>query len=324
MSDQHQPDGGPAEEATLFPKTAGERLREARQSKGMSLAEVAERTRVPIRHLEGIENSDFSSLPSPTYAVGFAKAYARAVGVDEALIGREVRGHGAVSAAPVAQYQPYQAADPKRLPPRGLAIGMAVAALLLVVALGVIYGTGLFQGGETAPTTDVTDARPAPAAPAAPVPTAAPSPASGQVVLTANDIVWLRVYTPDKTLYQAEMKPGDRYEVPIDAVKPMINVGRPDKLTVTVNGSAVAPLGSGERAIKDVELTAAALLARAAPEAKPTPIPTAASGSTTAARRDTERRKLASPPPDSSADETSRANAAAASTLPGPTPTPTP
>ena len=43
----------------------------------------------------------------------------------------------------------------------------------------------------------------------------------------------------------------------------MINVGRPDKLPVTLNGSAVPPLGTGERAIKDVPVGAAALAARA-------------------------------------------------------------
>ncbi|MGL1664223.1 DUF4115 domain-containing protein, partial [Vibrio parahaemolyticus] len=46
-----------------------------------------------------------------------------------------------------------------------------------------------------------------------------------------------------KTLFQGEMKPGDHFDVPADANKPMINVGRPDKLSVTVNGSNVPPLG---------------------------------------------------------------------------------
>ena len=329
MTDNNGAGGDPAEEATLFPKTAGERLREAREAQGMSLAEIAERTRVPMRHLEGIENSDFSALPSPTYAVGFAKAYARVVGLDEVAIGREVRGQR-ISPVLTTQYQPYEAPDPKRLPPRGLAIGGAIAALLVVASLGVIYGTNLFQGGDTAPAPVAVDAAPVAAdpTPAAAAPTA---PATGQVVLTANDIVWLRIYTADQTLYEAEMKPGERYELPADAVKPMINVGRPDKLTVTVNGSAVPPLGTGERAIKDVEVSAAALLARGT-----TPTPEAAAalaGSSTqpvperarprtAERRATARRQGSGA--DSAADETRRANAAAAAALPGAAPTPTP
>ena len=43
----------PADDVTLFPKTVGERLREAREAQGLSLAEVGARTRVPLRQLEG-------------------------------------------------------------------------------------------------------------------------------------------------------------------------------------------------------------------------------------------------------------------------------
>lgn len=330
MTDHNASGGDPAEEATLFPKTAGERLRDAREAQGMSLAEIAERTRVPIRHLEGIESSDFSALPSPTYAVGFAKAYARVVGLDEAQIGREVRGQRTAT-PPTAQYQPYETSDPKRLPPRGLAIGAALIALIAVVAFALLYGTSLFQGGVSQPAPVAADAEPSTPEPVAAAPAPA-APANGQVVLSANDVVWLRVYTADKTLYEAEMKAGDRYEIPADAVKPMINVGRPDKLTVTVNGSAVAPLGTGERAIKDVEVSAAALLARGttpapAPEATPTP-----AGSSTRAVPERRVSRASDRPPaarrsagsGSGADETRRANAAAAAALPGAAPTPAP
>lgn len=331
MTDNVVPGGDPAEEATLFPKTAGERLRDAREAQGMSLAEIAERTRVPIRHLEGIESSDFSALPSPTYAVGFAKAYARVVGLDEAQIGREVRGQRTTT-APTVQYQPYETSDPKRLPPRGLAIGAALIALLAAVVFALLYGTSLFQGGVSQPVPVAADAEPSTPEPVAAAPAPA-APANGQVVLSANDVVWLRIYTPDKTLYEAEMKAGDRYEIPADAVKPMINVGRPDKLSVTVNGSAVAPLGTGERAIKDVEVSAAALLARGtapapAPEATPAPagsstrpVPERRTPRTSDRRTGTRRSDAGT---GSGADETRRANAAAAAALPGAAPTPTP
>ncbi|MEG8027413.1 DUF4115 domain-containing protein [Sphingomonas aerolata] len=73
----------------------------------------------------------------------------------------------------------------------------------------------------------------------------------------------MRVYDADnKTLYLGTMKAGDRFDVPRDAKDPMINVGRPDKLTVTLNGSNVPPLGTGERAIKDVRVGAPAIAAR--------------------------------------------------------------
>ena len=101
--------------------------------------------------------------------------------------------------------------------------------------------------------------------------------AGGQVALEATGEVWLRVYDADnKTLYQGTMKQGDRFDVPADAKDPMINVGRPDKLRVTLNGSAVAPLGTGERAIKDVRIGGEALTARASGE--PAPAPSTVSG----------------------------------------------
>lgn len=325
MTDARLPDGGFDDTASLFPKTAGERLRDARESQGLSLAEVAERTRVPIRHLEGIEKSDFSTLPSPTYAIGFAKAYARAVGLDEAMIGREIRGAGG-AARPAPQYQPFEANDPKRLPPRGLAMVGAAVALIAVIGLVMVYGLGVFDGGDEAPELIVQQE--------APAPTAAPAaPAVQRVVLSATDVVWLRVYTADKTLFEDEMQPGEQYEVPADAVRPMINIGRPDKLAVTINGAAVAPLGSGERAIKDVEISADALRARGAAAAGNVPAAAAAPATAREAggrasrrtgadtRRSVERRGSASRPRLSDAELTRRANAAAASSASTPAPT---
>ena len=43
------------EELSPSPRPAGERLRAAREAKGLSLTAIAERTRVPLRHLEAIE-----------------------------------------------------------------------------------------------------------------------------------------------------------------------------------------------------------------------------------------------------------------------------
>ncbi len=260
----------PDEEATLFPKTAGERLREAREGQGLSLAEIASRTRVPVRQLEAVESGNYGALPSITYSVGFAKAYARAVGLDEAAIARDVRGASDQPAtARRTDYEAYEIDEPTRVPTRGLAIGTLIVAVLLLVAGGLYYGTTLFRGEEKAPPPLVTDS-----VPAAPAPVAAPSPTvpTGQVVLTATDEVWLKVYGKGadgagKTLYIGTLKAGETFAVPAGATGPLINVGRPDKLQVTVGGTAVAPLGDGRLAIKDVPIDAASLTARGAPQA---------------------------------------------------------
>ena len=55
------------------------------------LADVAAKTRIPQRHLEAIERDDFNALPSTTYSVGFARAFARTVGADEVAVAALVR-----------------------------------------------------------------------------------------------------------------------------------------------------------------------------------------------------------------------------------------
>lgn len=309
----NDPEAG--EEATLFPKTAGEKLRDAREAQGLSLSEIAARTRIPLRQLEAIENSDYASLPSITYAVGFAKAYARAVGADEVAIAREVRGINETSVRRT-EYEAYEINDPARVPSRGVAMFGVVVALLLLIGAGVWYGTNWFRGQDNAPPLVV----PSDAPPPAPVATT-PAAATGQVVLTANDDVWLRVYEADgtpngRTLFENTLKPGDHFDVPADARNPMINVGRPDKLQVTVNGSAVPALGTGKVAIKDVPISAVALLARATPAPDATPTPAA-----TPTARPTARH-TATPKPVSTGAALNIA--APTAPLPAPTATPTP
>ncbi len=261
--------------ATLFPQPVGERLRAARERLGMSLAEIGARTRVPLRHLETIEASNYGALPSPTYAVGFVRAYARAVGEDEVVLARDVRAEALKAPRLTPQYQPYEVADPARVPSRGLVIAAAGVALAVVVLAILWFATGLMRGQDAAP-----EAAP-PVAVA--VPAAAPSTApalssTGQVTLTAKGEVWMRVYdSANKTLFTGTLKAGEKFDVPQDAKDPMINIGRPDQILVTLNGSNLPPLGPPERAIKDVPVGAAALAAKSngasapAPSASPTP-----------------------------------------------------
>ena len=69
----------------------GDRLRAARERLGVSRGELSLRTKINERHLEALEDSDFAALPARIYAVGFARSYAGAVGLDAARIAAEVR-----------------------------------------------------------------------------------------------------------------------------------------------------------------------------------------------------------------------------------------
>ena len=63
--------------------TLGEKLRQARESRGISISEVAEQTRISRQYLECIENNDYKILPGGIFNKGFLKSFAKYVGVDE-------------------------------------------------------------------------------------------------------------------------------------------------------------------------------------------------------------------------------------------------
>lgn len=258
------------------PRTAGEGLRAAREEQGLSVADISARTRVPVRHLEAIEASDYQSLPSPTYAVGFARAYARAVGSDEVATAAAVRVEVDRLGRRQPEYEPYEVADPARVPSRGLAIVATGVGLAVLILAALWFGSDWLRRPAEPPAPAPTEVASRPVPPPTP---AAAAPTGGEVVLTAQDEVWLRVYdAANTTLYLGTMQPGERFVVPAGANDPKINVGRPDKLAVTLNGSAVPPLGTGERPIKDVRVSGEAIAARlsGAPAPQPEPSPTAA------------------------------------------------
>ena len=262
----------------LSANPVGDRLRTAREARGLSLDEVAAITRVPTRHLEHIDKGEWDSLPATTYSVGFARAYAKAVGLDGSEVGAELReqlGSGTTSTAATSYYEP---ADPARVPPRSLALIAGVIAILLAVGYLIWRSSAVGDADPLAEAAavDTPIASPAPAAPAVnPSPTAAPAGVpSGAVVLTATDEVWLRVYDGKggPSLFQGSLKPGERFEVPAGAAQPMIRTGRPNALRVTVGNRQLPPLGAAERTIADLSLLPADLVARAQ-ATQPNPAP---------------------------------------------------
>src|SRR4051812_29855377 len=189
----------------------GEQLRRAREAKGMSLDDVAGRTRIPIRHLQNIEREEWDALPAATYAVGFTRNYANAVGLDGAAMARALRDRigGPTHRAAAPEY--YAQADPARVPPRSLAVIALVVAALLIAGY-LLWRRTLVEEPATIPVAQ------APAAqPRAPPSATTPQAAAGQpVTLVATGEVWLRVTDgpAGPVLYLGSMAAGDRYQLP--------------------------------------------------------------------------------------------------------------
>lgn len=262
MTDENNLEPGVDAAPVVALDTPGAKLRAAREAQGLSIQDVATRTRIAQRQLEAVERDDFAALPGIPYAVGFARAYARAVDLDEVEIAADVRRAVHNSDMGASRYEAYEPADPKRVPSRTLAWTAVVIVLLLVA------GFTLWRTQYMTPPTSEEIAQEQKAAPAATHPAAvAPAAPRGPqpVIFTAVDDVWLRIYDEaGERLKDGLMKKGDRFELPSAARNPMILTGRPQALSVTVGGKTMPPLGAADRTIADVPVSAEALLARAA------------------------------------------------------------
>jgi hypothetical protein len=59
-------------------------LQQTRKARGLSLKDVAERTKVSSSHLQNIEEQRFDVLPEPVYLRGFLREFARMIKVPDA------------------------------------------------------------------------------------------------------------------------------------------------------------------------------------------------------------------------------------------------
>jgi cytoskeletal protein RodZ len=269
----------------------GDRLRLAREAAGLSLADVATRTRITQRHLAAIEKSDFSELPGRTYVTGFARAYARAVDLPEAEVGAAIRREledDAYGARPL--YEAYEPTDPARLPTARLTWTLVIVTLLLASA----YGVWRFLSVEPdealiAAQNRAADASEAPQGDVAAVP-ATKVGANGQSAVAANAPVALVGIGPSevwigfddaqgKTENWRTLDVGETYQVPPDYVEKFtLRTSIPQALKVTVSGRDIGPIGPADTLVKGVSLKPADLVARAEGGGGP------ANAATTAAR----------------------------------------
>ncbi len=266
------------EDATETPQISavGAFLKETREKAGKSIEDIATDTRIPLRHLKAIEASDYSGLPGKTYAMGFVRAFARSLGLDEVQMVARLREElGTDDYRPAQTYEAYEPVDPARVPPRKLAWTAGLIALLLVGAWGV-WRSGVFTSSNdvTVADTELTPEADTGATVGAATGTAtAAAPAidaNAEVVIAAKDTVWFRIDdATGKRVHEAELKTGERYVVPAGSKGLTIRTSRPQAMDVSVAGRVVPQLGAADTLVKNVALDPAELAKRigAAPAA---------------------------------------------------------
>ncbi len=128
-------------------KDVGDQLRQERDRQGLSLDEVMHRTKLSRRSLEALEKGDMKALPHKVYARGFAKTYAKALGLDvDGIMSAINEIYGDMDEERLEDstiIRRKQAIDAPS-PGKHLALGGAVLGLVVVVVLAWL----LFKPGE--------------------------------------------------------------------------------------------------------------------------------------------------------------------------------
>ncbi|PZT95494.1 MAG: hypothetical protein DI624_13340 [Brevundimonas sp.] len=137
-----------ADPAAAFAEAAtfGEGLRQARERSGKSMAELAAETKVHRRFLTALEQGDWSSLPSRVFALGYVRAYASALALDEQLAVERFKQESPDTSVPLKAPIGVAFQDVRRHSPRIVA-GIAVL-ILAVIGWNVFQRVSLRQAAH--------------------------------------------------------------------------------------------------------------------------------------------------------------------------------
>lgn len=256
--------------------SVAETLRAAREGAGLDIKQLAALTRVTSRHLIALEAGDYAALPGRPYALGFAKTYARAVGLDDKVITDAVRAEldAQAPAPPPRALNQFEVGDPAKTPTR-LTVWLAAGLVLVIALAGLVFWRSYYLPSADLPSL-VSDEQPATTTSqvaVVPLPAAAPN---GPVVFTAmEERIWVKFYDlQGQQILQKELAMGESFTIPSGANEPMLRTARPDALSITVGGQPVPRIADNEGLVKDVPVSAAALLARGNEPVAPPTVPT--------------------------------------------------
>ena len=111
-------------------------LKKTREAQGLSLGDVSEMTRVRRAYLEAFEQAAYDVLPPRAFAIGYVKAYAKALGLDEETLADMYKRE--VSPASVKLQAPSGASLDDVKPNYRLYIGAAFCLVAAVVIWNVV------------------------------------------------------------------------------------------------------------------------------------------------------------------------------------------
>lgn len=115
--------------------TVGAYLKREREIRQVSLEELVQTTRIPLKMLQHIEADEFDLLPGDVFSRGFVRAYARSLGLDAATVLAKFDRKIDLTAPP----PPLSSIEaPERGRSFGIAIALVILVLLFTLALSIV------------------------------------------------------------------------------------------------------------------------------------------------------------------------------------------
>lgn len=119
-------------------ESIGQHLKRERELRQVSLEEMAQTTRIPLKMLNRIEEDRFEELPGEVFARGFLRSYTRALGIAESNVLERYqescqRVDDDEAPAPITAITP-----PERGRRFGIAIALVILLILFTLALSIV------------------------------------------------------------------------------------------------------------------------------------------------------------------------------------------
>jgi cytoskeleton protein RodZ len=220
-------------------------LRHARERMGLSLRDVADRTKIRAAILDAIDNNDADRLPPPIFARGFVKAYAREVGLDpQAVAGRYFPEPAAAPAVNAALTRDRSVGNGASAEPSSLITTLLIVAVgLLFIVPGLRKPAG--PSGPAAPSVEVAtpSAMRGTAIGAAVATTGSARTSNIRLELRPQGPCWVEATADGTRVIYKLLNAGDRYALEgFDDL--VLKVGDPAVLVFSIDGSPGRQLGA--------------------------------------------------------------------------------
>jgi cytoskeleton protein RodZ len=224
----------------------GQELKEARESRGISLREISQATHIGMRFLQAIENDQFEQLPGGIFNRSFVRKYARQVGLDEEQVSSRFDQVMAERGIEPPKTSVNYLEDFEDRPSSGRFWLPALIFMILAAGAYAAYQYSTSTGSDSNPVAAVS-------------PTATPTPEvpSGirLRVVAANGDCWLRITTDENPALTKILKAGETEDfVGIDRL--VVNLGNVQAVTAEINGRPMKlEPNSGKTGLRNVILT---------------------------------------------------------------------